>query len=550
MRKAKQMAIEGFKTLGVSSRKPRKKVENDEKTETKTRSPLKTQSKNIQEEKMKRCSVVLNRVPKANTKTTAKITPSEQTEAKNREKIYDYSFDADKTNDGDKNSEQLQDFFKKLAEEKKITLKKYKPKINKIKTDKTVDARKKPRNKKQQVKSVQSKPNLNQVNNKQLRGAVEPFKVDSNKNVVEKIVKSGDICINDKNKEKNINSDEKNFKSAGKNGLQKEIENKLNLRHRPTHQSTPISTPLRRTRSSANNSIKSTSVLSNITSPCLNIDNSSIIFDNNSIDIDPMPESFTKETNTAVPLRKSQRKSVQSATISSANKENLIPTVKKTPTIVPNSKPGTSKDLVNSILTVGKSPRKSPRKSVHFADSLENTENSIFELEETPTLFPSPITRTSKDLKVSNSSKEKTPTMAPSPVPGTSKDYSLAENTSVKAPSPVPGTSKDYFLAENTSRKAQNPIPGTSKDYDYEVSCFSSEKTPRKASSPVPSTSKDLAGSYYSMERTPQKSPTTSINHCSIFSNRSERSIFPPKTYTPKKHSENTPSKNIVSSLC
>lgn len=466
MRKAKQKCLDGFKALGVVSRKSTKSVENDEKTPSKTRSPLKTQSKNIPEDKMRPCRVVLDRMPKASAKTTVKTTSPEQTDMKNRAKIYDYSFDADKTNDEDKNSDQLQDFFKKLADEKKITLKKYKSKAVKNKIDKkTVDARKKPRNERQQqVKTEHRKPNLNQMNDKQLRTAVQRLEVDSNKNVVGKVTSAGDIGSIEKNKETNIAFDEKSSTPGNNNSLTVDSANKALLRHRPTHQSTPISTPLRRTRSSTQHPTKSTSVLSNITSPCPSIDDSSVDFDSN-FDIDPLPEPTTEEVQSAVPLRQSPRKSIQSASTSSTNKENSIFIVENTLNNTQSLLAGTSKESSSIV----KSPRKSPRKSVHFAASTSSNKENLVLTSEKP----------SRDSAIS--------------------------------------------ALEKPPRKAPSPIPGTSKDFEYSI---------------------------LSVEKTPMKSLTTSINHCSVLSSSPrEKSIFPVKTYSfsPKKQFGRTPLKTIVS---
>lgn len=262
---------------------PIQKSESDEKIQAKKIVPL----ENL---KMKKCKVVLNRVSK---EMIEKVYNANETSNKMvRENIYDYNSDADEGIDLDKDSVNMKVLLEKLARQKKIKLVKYKSKGNQ-----------QVRGSKKLAKPVDRKPNLNVQ--RELRVVLRPLEMDVNDNVWEKIGGSGGgLSRKNENLEsktievdpiENVihkiheppaidpkNENDKEKEEPNENNLRK--RNKFFVHHRPTFQSTPLSTPIRKTGTSD----QSTSVISNVASPILTIDNSHGTFD---IDFDKVDSS-------------------------------------------------------------------------------------------------------------------------------------------------------------------------------------------------------------------------------------------------------------------
>lgn len=406
MRKAKEKALGCLQSGGVTPQKSQEKNENSEKTIGKTRSALKTQSKNVQDAKLPVNRAVKDTPPKNMPKTIAvKGKSSEKVDAINREEIYNYSFDGDKTINEDKNSAQLQDFFKKLADEKKITLKKYKSKALKGKADKT--ERKKPRNNVQQVKSTQNKPNLIDVNKKELRVSFGKVEVDSNKNVVQRKSNSTDTEADNKTKErKDMETNVKNIELL--NRVLTRSGKNLELRHRPTQQSTPISTPLRKRQSSdLGDTSKSATVLSDVSSSIFNASTSSIVFESHSIEFDPVSTNLLDKENSVSLVRKSLRKSPRkssSITETVVNKEKPVNITENIPRKAPSPVPGCSKDFEATFQEMERTQQKSMSTS-----TLNTSVNKGKTVTATQNRAPSPVAGCSKDYDASFSQTERTP---------------------------------------------------------------------------------------------------------------------------------------------
>lgn len=378
MQTSKEEVLESSAAVGDTEKKSVKNVESAEKIQSQVDSPLKTP--NAQKYKIMACRVELNCVSEANVKAGPISKSSATNEGK--EKIYDYSSDSDtdKVFDQDKNAEEMQHLFKKLALEKKIKFVKYKPKAvkKKMNGDKTVAARKKLRNTNRQMKKTQKRV-------KRL------IKLDSNENNVENTDNFADVGAN-------IEMNEENYVSDGKNGSANilETENTLTLLHGPSHQSTPISMPLQE--KSVENSERSISDLSSIALPCLNLNT-----DSNFDDTDLMPGPSTAKSNSAVPVQMWPTINQDSSPFAME-----MPSRK-----IPSPVPSTSKDFQVSVLSIEESPRNFVQ-STAGPLTLANKENSISMLKKAQMKINSPMPGTSNDFENATVSMEEKPKQAES----------------------------------------------------------------------------------------------------------------------------------------